>query len=109
MTQEASAPASGDDSPPQPTTYDEYFNFDDTDNLLGFKAAAPSTDDFGFNIDNQLSSPAGFSFDSEGSMTAEPTGGLYAGATLTYDPEDRLSAITSPSFAAAYDGDENRR
>ena len=93
----------------QATAYDDYFKFDDADNLLGFKELSNNDTNLGFNVDNQLDSPSGFSFDSEGSMTAEPTGGLYAGATLTYDPEDRLTAITSPAFSAAYDGDENRR
>ena len=66
-----------------------------------------STVGFGFNIDNQLSN-AGFNFDAEGSMTAEPSGGLYAGATLTYDPEDRLTGISTAGFTAAYDGDGMR-
>jgi len=105
LIQEMSVPSGSTGAPAAPLTYDEHFNYDLADNLLGFKDASAGGIDFGFNTDNEAVIPAGFSFDGNGSMTAEPAGGLFAGATLTYDPDDRLTAISSPAFSAGYDGD----
>jgi RHS repeat-associated protein len=50
------------------------------------------------NADNQITNSS-FAFDGDGNPTS------YQGAAFTYDPEDRLTAIASASFSAAYDGD----
>ena len=46
--------------------------------------------------DNQI---LGITFDGNGNPTT------YKSATFSFDPEDRLTAISSPAFSAAYDGD----
>ena len=48
------------------------------------------------NNDNQI---LGITFDGNGNPTT------YKSATFSFDPEDRLTAISSPAFSAAYDGD----
>ena len=56
----------------------------------------------GFTSDNQHSTGdfgASFGFDGNGNPTT------YKNAGFSFDPEDRLTAITSPAFSASYDGD----
>ena len=49
-----------------------------------------------YNADNQ---DKRFTFDGAGNPTA------YQGSTFSFDPEDRLTGIGSPTFSARYDGD----
>ena len=76
------------------------------DNLFGYDAAYNPTA-FGLdgvallfpvNLDNQFSG-SGFAWDGGGDPTT------YQGAAFGFDPEDRLTSISSPAFAAQYDGD----
>ncbi len=53
------------------------------------------------NADNQIGLGI-FGFDGAGNPT---TYNSTAANNFAYDPEDRLTAISSPAFAAAYDGD----
>jgi len=50
------------------------------------------------NFDSQISL-SGCSFDGSSNPTT------YKSATFGFDPEDRLTSISSPAFSAAYDGD----
>ena len=50
------------------------------------------------NSDNQVAI-TGINFDGNGNPTT------YKSATFGFDPEDRLTTISSPAFSAAYDGD----
>ncbi len=73
------------------------FSYDPAYNLTTFSAKEISRT-YGANTDNQLTN-LGFAFDGDGNPTT------YQGATFSFDPEDRLAAISSPAFAASYDGD----
>ncbi|MCW3059473.1 MAG: tRNA3(Ser)-specific nuclease WapA, partial [Capsulimonas sp.] len=76
-----------------PTRYDYYNSSTATD--LTFSG-------LGFTSDNQHSTGdfgTTFSFDGNGNPTT------YKSAGFSFDPEDRLTAISSPAFAATYDGD----
>ncbi len=50
------------------------------------------------NSDNQISL-GGFAYEGDGNPAT------YKGAAFGFDPEDRLTTISSPAFAATYDGD----
>lgn len=77
--------------------YKNTFSYDPAYNLTTFSARTISMT-YGANTDNQLINP-GFAFDGDGNPTT------YQGAVFSFDPEDRLAAISSPAFAASYDGD----
>ena len=50
------------------------------------------------NADNQINLGL-YVFDGNGNPTT------YKNAAFSFDPEDRLTSISSPAFSAAYDGD----
>ena len=50
------------------------------------------------NADNQINLGL-YVFDGNGNPTT------YKSAAFSFDPEDRLTSISSPAFSAAYDGD----
>jgi RHS repeat-associated protein len=53
------------------------------------------------NADNQLAN-TGYAYDGDGNPTT------YDSASFSFDPEDRLVGIVSPSFSAGYAGDGSR-
>jgi RHS repeat-associated protein len=76
--------------------YANNFVYDPAYSITQF-AMSGVTSLFSTNSDNQISN-AGFAFDGNGNPTT------YQSATFSYDPEDRLTAISSPAFSASYDG-----
>jgi RHS repeat-associated protein len=76
----------GYDTAYNPTLY-SYWN-GGTDTTLSLPA----------NADNQINL-GGFAWDGDGNPST------YKSAVFSFDPEDRLTAISSPAFVATYDGD----
>ena len=77
--------------------YTNNFGYDGAYNPSAF-AITGSGFSYPPNVDNQIN-VAGFSFDGDGNPTT------YKNAAFSFDPEDRLTAISSPAFSASYDGD----
>jgi RHS repeat-associated protein len=75
--------------------YNNTFGYDTAYNLSPFDMFGTAYT-FSPNSDNQITS---FTYDGEGNPTT------YQGSTFTYDPENRLTQISSPAFSAAYDAD----
>jgi len=63
-----------------------------------WNGSADAAASYPVNSDNQVAI-TGINFDGNGNPTT------YKAATFSFDPEDRLTAISSPAFSAAYDGD----
>ena len=80
--------------------YNRGYGYDNAFNANTVRNAAVA-----HNADNQRTtagSGGSFSYDGNGNPTT------YNGANFTFDCEDRLSRIVSPSFQAYYDGDGRR-
>jgi RHS repeat-associated protein len=80
------------------------YSYDPAYNPTTFSYWSGSDLSFGlsFNSDNQFSAAdfgSSFVYDGEGSPTT------YQGFALTFDPEDRLTSISSPAASFTYDGD----
>ena len=60
--------------------------------------SADTTNSLPVNVDNQINLGL-YVFDGNGNPTT------YKSASFSFDPEDRLTTISSPAFSAAYDGD----
>ena len=78
------------------SVYSDSFGYDLSYNPLSFKGTTVTE-----NADNQFSL-SGYIFDGIGDPTT------YSGKSLTFDIEGRLTAITSPAFAATYAPDDRR-
>ena len=63
-----------------------------------WNGSADAAASYPVNADNQVAI-TGINFDGKGNPTT------YKSATFSFDPEDRLTTISSPAFSAAYDGD----
>ena len=94
MTGEMSAQAGGGSG--GVSVYSNSFGYDLSYNPLSFKGITVTE-----NADNQFSL-SGFTFDGIGDPTT------YQSKSLTFDIEGRLTAITSPAFAATYAPDDRR-
>jgi len=107
MTGEMSA-VSGTGTSGFNTAYSHGFGYDPAYNptTYGFwntgAGADQSYSPLTFNIDNQYTTGdfgLNWLYDGSGNPTT------YKSATFGFDPEDRLTSISSPAFSAAYDGD----
>ncbi len=111
----SAATAAGGSAPMAVVDYDQYFTYDLADNIDAFKQpSSTSGNNFGFNADNQLYTPATFIFDAAGNQTSPSTTAplsVFSGETASYDPEERLASVVSGStteIANVYDGDGMR-
>jgi RHS repeat-associated protein len=81
--------------------FTQYFDYDAVGNTTNFRGASPGLSANTFNIDNQIGN-TGFGFDGNGDATT------HFSTAYTFDGENRLTAIASPSFSATYGPDELR-
>ncbi|BDI29293.1 type IV secretion protein Rhs [Capsulimonas corticalis] len=96
LASEASSLHGGSASAAYNDVYTNNFLYDGAYSITQF-AMGGATQAFGNTVDNQISN-SGYLPDGNGNMTT------YQGAAFSYDPEDRLTAISSPMFSATYDG-----